>query len=91
MFSRIQHPQVHQTLDEGGWVVLCLYLLFLKQQWYNASCVKKTVQRKFLDSVLYVAPVIVPRSRFATNDRSQESGSVRRPGAYATPIRDYQR
>ena len=41
---------------------------------------QRTVLREFLDSVLYVAPVIVPRSRFATNDRSQEGGSVRRPG-----------
>jgi hypothetical protein len=44
---------------------------------------QRTVLREFLDSVLYVAPVIVPRSRFATNDRSQEGGSVRRPGTYA--------
>ena len=49
---------------------------------------QKTVLREILDSVLYVAPVIVPRSRFATNDRSQEGGSVRRPGTYAKPIGD---
>ena len=41
-----------------------------------------------LDSVLCVAPEIVPRSRFATNDRSLEGGSVRRPGTYAKAIGD---
>jgi hypothetical protein len=48
---------------------------------------QRTVLREFLDSVLYVAPVIVPRSRFATNDRSHEGGSVRRTGTYAKPSR----
>jgi hypothetical protein len=43
----------------------------------------KTVLREFLDSVHYVAPVMVPHSRFAMNDRSQEGGSVRQPGTCA--------
>ena len=80
---------MRRTLGEGGWVVLSLVLFRSQTTMVQPSFrLTKNGTALFLDSVLYVAPVIAPRSRFATNDRSQEGGSVRRPGTYAKPIGD---
>ena len=72
----------------GGWVVLSLVLFSFSNDNGTTQAESKNGTAWFLDSVLCVAPVIVPRSRFATNDRSLEGGSVRRPGTYAKPIGD---
>ena len=78
-----------RTLGEGGGgVVLSLVLFSFSNDNGTTQAESKKGSARFLDSVLCVAPAIVPRSRFATNDRSLKGGSVRRPETYAKPIGD---